>query len=503
MQRPYLGQLLTCAYLVICLLKITPAQASHTIRVASGLSRPVLVTAPLGDTARIFIVEQRSGSTGAIRIERNSSVLSRPFLSVPNLATGSEQGLLGLAFHPNYATNGYFFVNYTRSSDGATVIARFHVSSDPDSADAASGQTILTIPQPFANHNGGNLAFGNDGYLYIGMGDGGDANDPGNRAQSDTTLLGKLLRIDVDSAFPYAIPPTNPWAVRHEIWAKGLRNPWRWSFDRATHDLYIGDVGQGAWEEIDVQAAGSPGGENYGWRCMEGLHCTGLSGCTCNDPALTLPIYNYDHSGGKCAITGGYVYRGCADSALQGTYFFADFCSNQIWSFRYVNGTVTDFQERTAELAPSGGLSITSISSFGQDALGELYICDLDGGEVFKILPDNPVDCNHNGRADACDIAAGFSRDANHNGIPDECECVAATVQDLTAQPSGNDLLLNWTVGGGLETYTVYRATSVDAPFPGPGWAQIAAGLTAASFADSGAIAASDRYFYLVTAVCP
>jgi len=479
-------QLFTYAFLLICLSITTAVQASHTVRVASGLSRPVLVTALPGDTARIFIVEQRNGSTGYVRIVRNGSVLTRPFLSVPNLATDNEQGLLGLAFDPNYAVNGYFFVNYTRGSDSATVIERYHVSADPDSADAASGQTVLMIPQPYTNHNGGNLVFGNDGFLYIGMGDGGLANDPGNRAQSDTSLLGKFLRIDVDSAFPYSIPPTNPFVdsptARHEIWAKGVRNPWRWSFDRLTHDLYIGDVGQDAWEEIDFQSANSAGGENYGWRCMEGLHCTGLSGCTCNDPSLTLPIYNYDHSGGKCAITGGYVYRGCADSALQGTYFFADFCSNQIWSFRFENGVISDFQDRTTELAPGGGLSISSISSFGEDAMGELYICDLNDGEVFKIVPDGP---------------------------PDECPCVTGVVRDLVAAPSGNDLVLHWTAGGRIETYTVYRAAFADTPFPGAGWTPIASALpsvpgpAAMSFTDAGVISSGDRSFYIVTAVCP
>lgn len=471
-------QVLTYAILLACLLRITPAEASHTVSVASGLTRPVLVTAPRGDTTRIFVVEQRNGSTGAIRILRGGSLLTRPFLSVSGVATGNEQGLLGLAFHPNYSSNGYFYVNFTRGSDGATVIERFHVSSDPDSADAISGQTVLTIPQPFANHNGGNLAFGNDGYLYIGMGDGGSGNDPGHRAQSDTTLLGKILRIDIDSAFPYAIPPTNPWAtsptVRHEIWAKGVRNPWRWSFDRLTHDLYIGDVGQDAWEEIDIQPANSPGGQNYGWRCMEGLNCTGLSDCICNDPSLTLPIYNYSHGGGKCSITGGYVYRGCADPGLQGTYFFADFCSNQIWSFRFVNDTITQFQERTAELAPGGGLSITSISSFGEDAFGELYICDLNGGEVFKIVPDSMV-------TDA--------------------------VQNLTAISFASDLVLRWTANAGLETYNVYRSSFADAPFPGPEWTQIAFGLpaiqgpNAMTYTDT--TTSADRYFYFVTAVCP
>jgi glucose/arabinose dehydrogenase len=476
----------TCAIIVIFLVLDASAQTLQTERVASGLTRPVFVTAEAGDTARLFVIEQRSGTTGRIRIIRSGLLVSRPFLSVPNLATGTEQGLLGLAFDPHFATNGYFFINCTRGSDGSTTLLRFRVSSDPDSADAASGDTLLVIPQPYTNHNGGMLAFGPDGYLYMGMGDGGSANDPENRAQSDTSLLGKLLRIDVDSAFPYAIPPTNPWAdsptVRHEIWAKGVRNPWRWSFDRQTHDLWIGDVGQDAWEEIDVQPDGSPGGQNYGWRCMEGFNCTGLTGCTCNDPSLTLPIYNYDHSGGKCAITGGYVYRGCAITGLQGTYFFADFCSNQIWSFRYANNTISEFTDRTAELAPSGGLNIQSISSFGEDANGELYICDLNDGEIFKILP---------------------------TGTPGDCNCIAGAVTDLTVYPSGDNIELRWTANSGTATYNVYRAIAADAPFPGVDWTIIApnlpavAGPNAMSYTDPGTIPNADRFFYLVTAVCP
>jgi hypothetical protein len=233
-----------------------------------------------------------------------------------------------------------------------------------------------------------------DGYLYIGTGDGGSEGDPGNRSQDPGLLLGKMLRIDVDDGNPYTNPPTNPFYgpgdPLDEIWALGLRNPWRWSFDRLTGDMYIGDVGQDQREEIDFQSAASTGGENYGWRCMEGFRCTGLTGCTCNDPGLTLPIYEYTHSVG-CAVMGGYVYRGNAVPDLQGTYFFADYCSNKIWSFRYDGTTVTDFMDRTAELAPGGGLSISSIVSFGEDAWGEMYICDSSGGELFKIVPKTPI----------------------------------------------------------------------------------------------------------------
>ena len=360
-----------------------------TTRVAAGLNLPTWVGSPPGDTERLFVLEQ---TTAKIRIVLLASgqILAAPFLDLGPLVTGSggEQGLLGMAFHPDYASNGTFFVNYSDNS-GDTVIARFQVSADPNRADPASRQVVLAIDQPFANHNGGNLDFGPDGYLYIGMGDGGSANDPGNRAQNPGTLLGKMLRIDVDHGAPYSIPPDNPFVGAgdplDEIWALGLRNPWRYSFDRVTGDLYIADVGQNSREEVDFQPAGTAGGENYGWRCMEGTACTGLSGCVCHSAELVQPIYDYDHSQG-CSITGGFVYRGCAIPELQGTYFLGDFCSARIWSFRFSGGMVDDFQERTSELAPGGGLHIDSISSFGEDGAGEQYIADR-GGEIFKIVP--------------------------------------------------------------------------------------------------------------------
>jgi glucose/arabinose dehydrogenase len=363
-----------------------------TVRVANGLSKPLFAGAPPGDLQRVFIEEQ----TGRIKILKGGAVLSTPFLDIHTKITtaGNEQGLLGLAFHPNYAQNGFFYVNYTRAGDGATVVERYHVSADPDVADPTSAFVIITIAQPFENHNGGMLGFGpNDGYLYMGMGDGGSANDPNNNAQNPAVLLGKMLRIDVDGGSPYVSPPSNPFFgpgdPRDEIWALGTRNPWRWSFDRLTGDLWIADVGQDAHEEIDFQPASSGGGENYGWRCMEGFSCTGLTGCTCNGPALTLPIYDYPH-GAECSVTGGYVYRGCAVPDLQGTYFFADYCSAKIWSLRYDGTTITEFTDRTAELDPPGGETINSVTSFGEDGLGEMYICD-QGGELFKIVPVVPA----------------------------------------------------------------------------------------------------------------
>jgi len=305
-----------------------PGTAVAAELLVSGLTRPVGIEAAPLDTTRLFILEQR----GAIRIVKDGVLLASPFLDIDALvdsASGNERGLLGLAFHPDYASNRRFFVNYTDNS-GNTVIARYEtLVGDPEHADPASAKVLLTVSQPFSNHNGGQLAFGPDGYLYAGLGDGGSANDPDERAQDDSTLLGKMLRIDVDveQAPYYALPAGNPHPERGLplglAWAKGLRNPWRFSFDRATGDLYIGDVGQSTYEEIDVQPAGSTDERNYGWDHFEGVHCLPNPDpqppCPATTDGFTMPVHEYDHSQG-CSITGGYVYRGCALPDLQGTY---------------------------------------------------------------------------------------------------------------------------------------------------------------------------------------
>lgn len=398
-----------------------------TERVASGLTRPVYVTFAPGDTSRLFIVEQRSGTVGRIRILNLTTLTlnATPFLSVNGVSTGSEQGLLGLAFHPDYQTNGLFYVNYTNSG-GTTIVARY--SATPPSSDVANptGDTIAFVTQPQPNHNGGWMGFGPDGYLYIATGDGGNFNDsgpghtePGGNSQDLTAnLLGKMLRIDVNGDdFPadtnrdYRIPPDNPFAGAtvgdDEIFAYGLRNPWRNSIDRETGDWYIADVGQDAIEEVNYVPAGTLGGRNFGWRCMEGLNCTGLGGCTCNSPALTMPVHTYNHGLG-ISITGGYVYRGARIPDLRGTYFFADFGSSRIWSFKIVGGAVTAFETRTTELDPPGTLGIFNPSSFGEDANGEIYICDYNGGEVFRITNGGPItgDMNLDGTIDFFDIDA-------------------------------------------------------------------------------------------------
>ena len=368
-----------------------------TVRVAQGLSLPLYVTAPPGDTSRLFIVEQRGGDQrGRIRIVKNGVLLSTPFLTTDVLSTGFEQGLLGLAFAPNYATTGRFYIHYTDTSHNI-IIARYTVSSNPDVANP-TGTILLTIPKPDVNHNGGWIAFGPDGYLYIATGDGGGGDDVWDNAQNPNVLLGKLLRIDV-SGSTYTIPPGNPFAGStpglDEVWAIGLRNAWRNSFDRMTDDLIVADVGQNTYEEVNFTPAGAPG-PNYGWRCYEGEHFyldSSTNPCgSCTNPAcpMVVPAYEYQHALGRCSITGGYIYRGYDIPDMRGTYFFADYCTGEIWSGEFVDGVLTNVQNRTVELEPAG-LSIDNISSFGEDARGEMYICDSQG-EVYKIVAVDPTD---------------------------------------------------------------------------------------------------------------
>ena len=384
---------------------VTPVPAATTLSVqriiASGVVRPVAVVSPPGDP-RLFIIEQRGADArGRIRIYQDGALLPTPFLTTAPLATGNEQGLLGMAFPPDFSTSGVFYINYTSAGgSGTTRIARHRVSvGNPDRADSV-GEVFFSLVQPYTNHNGGWLGFGPDGYLYAALGDGGDAGDPGDRAQNLNSHFGKILRFDVSGATGYTVPPDNPFVGQAgrlpEIWSFGLRNPFRCSFDRATGDLILGDVGQLLWEEIDFAPAPGRGrGANYGWKCWEGNHAYGTSTTTpCTSCAQTacfvFPAHEYDHSLGRCSVTGGFVYRGCAIPDLKGTYFFGDYCGGQVYTGKFVGGALTGVADRNAELTSGTGYVIDQISSFGEDAFGELYICDL-GGQVYKIVPRTGV----------------------------------------------------------------------------------------------------------------
>ncbi len=367
--------------------QLTAAPASYTpghlrltlTRAAGGFSRPLFVTNARDKTGRLFVVEQG----GRIKVIKAGAILALPFLDIHSLVSCcGERGLLGLAFHPSYATTGKLYINYT-DVNGNTVVAEYRRNStNPDRANS-TGRVLLRVTQPYANHNGGMLAFGPDGYLYIGLGDGGSAGDPGNRAQSLGSLLGKILRIDVNhrtGTLQYGIPSTNPFVGRtgdDRIWSYGLRNPWRFSFDRTTGDLWIGDVGQNRYEEIDrsTRASGGGRGRNFGWRVMEGRACysppTG-----CNTSGKTMPLAVYSHTYG-CSVTGGYVYRGSQYPAMTGAYLFADYCSGRIWAV-VAGGPATQTPRLLLD-------SSHSISSFGESEGRSLYVTDLASGEIFKL----------------------------------------------------------------------------------------------------------------------
>ena len=367
--------------LVLALISITGLAHAEggggltTMLVADGLTAPLHVSTPPGDV-RIFVVEQ----PGTVRIIDNDRILDRPFLDISDrLRFGGERGLLGLAFHPNYSRNGYFFVNYSEKVNGATRIERYRVSEDSNRADPASAQLVLRVEQPYSNHNGGHILFGPDGMLYVAMGDGGAGGDPKGHGQNRATLHGALLRIDIDSDTPYAIPTDNPFigdvGGRDEIWAWGLRNPWRISFDGVAGLLYVADVGQDDWEEVTIVSA-AVGGHNYGWNLMEGNHC--FTEPRCDSTGLTTPDYVYSHDEG-CSITGGLIYRGAAMPDLHGHYFFSDYCTGFLRSFRYSAGAVIE-----AKGWDAGNLG--HVTSFGTDAAGELYITN-SGGQVLKLVP--------------------------------------------------------------------------------------------------------------------
>ncbi len=362
---------------------VAPDQLSLALEpVAQGLNGPLFATHAGDGSGRLFVLEK----PGRIRIVAEGQLLETPFLDLTDRvgSSGSEQGLLGLAFDPAYTETGYFWVNYT-DLNGDTVISRFQTPAEtPDQADPGSEFVTLQISQPARNHNGGMILFGPDGYLWIGTGDGGAANDAFGNGQNPATLLGKMLRLDVtsDPSAPYTIPADNPWVeadwngadVADEIWAVGLRNPWRYSFDRATGDLWIADVGQNQIEEVNHTPADSPGGLNYGWPIMEGSRC--FQSANCSSEGLVLPVAEYNH-GGHCSVTGGYVYRGSQFPQMNGVYFFADYCSGAMWA------TVSEADGWATVPVLQTGIMV---SSFGEDEAGEIYLTDLAGGGVYRLI---------------------------------------------------------------------------------------------------------------------
>ena len=417
------------ALVAVLLLNIqTFAQKPHltfTTVVNSGLVQPVYITNCKDD--RLFIVEQQ----GRIRIKHPGVAALDTFMDINSLVgggsgIGTETGLLSVAFHPDYKQNGYFYVDYTNNNFNTT-IARFTVNpADSNKALVSSQVILLTIWQPYSNHNGGQLQFGSDGYLYIGMGDGGSANDPGNRAHNKDSLLGKILRIDVNNGLPYTIPLDNPFinapngVARHEVYTYGMRNPWRFSFDRLTGDLWIGDVGQGAWEEIDFLAKGTGAGEDFGWRCWEGTHVAGNSGCS-GIVNQHPPIYEYAH-GNYCSVTGGFIYRGAQYANLFGNYLFVDYCFSTIQSLKDSAGTIIHYNDTTF----NGGGS--DIVSFGEDMYGELYCAELTAGKIYKI-----------GEVTDCPVAYIAATDTLM-----VCDSVKMLIT-----PLGQNLIYHWTDGSG------------------------------------------------------
>ena len=392
--------------LIIPFLLFAEEKNLSSVLIADGYKKPVFITSYPNNAKLLYIVEQ----AGLIKIINDGKKLSRPFFDInkrvvnPN-RPGDERGLLGFAFHPNHTNNGKFYINYM-DNDGNTIISEFSTNSKLR-ADHKSERIILKLKQPYGNHNGGDIQFGPDGYLYISIGDGGKAGDPLNAGQDLSSLFGKIIRIDIEQK-PYGIPKSNPFFgqkdKREEIWAWGLRNVWRFSFDKQTGDKYLADVGQNKWEEVNFEPASSKGGLNYGWRIMEANHCYDPKE-NCPTEGLIKPIIEYPNDANHpafafriieelsfsetdvegCSVTGGYVYRGQKIKSMEGQYIFGDYCSGNIWTLKVVNGKAINFKNRTEEINIGGGEFTTYISSFGQDSDGEIYIIDYNGG-IYKLI---------------------------------------------------------------------------------------------------------------------
>ena len=430
--------------------------ALKTEIVAVDLDYPVFVTSPPGDLARLFIVEQ----TGRIRIHQGGKTQGAPFLDLSTqVHCCGEDGLLGLAFHPSYAQNGFFYVFYNDLAGDTNLVRYTATPPDAAAADPLSALPVLQIDKQFSKHNGGMLAFGpTDGMLYVSLGDGGGDHDPFGSAQALDSLLGKILRLDVDSATPYAIPQDNPFVgvpgVREEIYALGMRNPWRYGFDRSTGSIFVGDVGGIDREEVNHVPPG--GGVNFGWDCEEGALCADEPGCNpCPDTGFTASLQEYDHNEG-CVVIGGPAYRGTALPGLDGRVFFADYCVGRVWSFAFDGTAATDLIEHSAELSPPSGLGL--ITSFGEDAAGELYITSFFPGTLRRIVSaDSVPDCDEDGAPDADELLLGTEFDVNTNAIPDSCELLLigtdfvtgqqGTIKFIGAQP-GDPVAIVWNTRG-------------------------------------------------------
>ena len=417
-----------------------------------GISGATSITHAGDGSGRLFVSEQ----VGRVLVHDGESLLSAPFLDIRDrVRAGGERGLLSLAFHPTYATNGYFFVNYT-DLGGGTVVSRFQVSSDSNLADPESEVILFQAAQPRRNHNGGQIQFGPDGYLYIGMGDGGGAGDPPNLAQDLSSVMGKMLRVDIDQGSAALAPESNPFVntpnARAEIWAYGLRNPWRFSFDRLTGDMFIGDVGQNAVEEISFQPAGSPGGENYGWRLMEGSRCYNPP-TNCNAPgSLVLPILEYANSGGNCggSVTGGYRYRGTRHPQLSGTYFFADYCTGELFAAYQENGAWEQLGPRETGI---------TIRTFGEDEAGEIYFAD--SGVVYRIDAPRPLpQISEGGVVNSATLEVG-------SGLAPGSLATAFGVGLATATEAAEGRPLPFQLGGGSMTFN--DVTAAPQIFAAPG----------------------------------
>ena len=415
--------------------QVLAGQDIRLAQVVSGLTAPTDIQNAGDGSGRLFLVQQN----GVIRMFRNGALAAQPFLDIrAKTRLDGERGLLGLAFPPAFDRKQRFYVDYT-DLNGNTVIAQYRVSANPDLADAASETVLLNITQPFANHNGGQLRFGPDGYLYIGMGDGGSAGDPMRNGQNLGSLLGKILRIDVDTEpGRMRIPADNPFVnrtgARPEIWAIGMRNPWRFTFDRANGDLWIADVGQDAYEEVDYQPAGSPGGENYGWNLMEGMHCY-QSGCS--QQGLTLPVFEYSHAEG-CSVTGGFVYRGRFSPGMRGLYFYGDYCSGRIW------GLERQGAQWVNRLLLSSGFGITT---FGEDESGELYVANANNGSVHRISGSAAPRVLPRGLVNAASfvegLAPGSAASAFTAGVLDDPGVIAADRIPLPTSLNGVSVTVN------------------------------------------------------------